>query len=198
MSLLETYNCKKCGQCSTFVERDEDTGLFYYDKRVGRRIHESKVPEHNGTEDQMYFPDFHGDSTYWHKYESVFSYDYPDTIKCPTCKKQTEKRASIYYFSVGNGRNSYASMKERQRYAMEGMDKKQAEQFYSESIEGSKKRQKSGGQHYKKVTPNYEVLREQGQVRKLNDQERANKIENLKRINQVITKEGKLGKPPRK
>ena len=37
-AILETYNCKKCGQCSTFIERSEDTGLFYYEKRVGRKI----------------------------------------------------------------------------------------------------------------------------------------------------------------
>ena len=124
--------------------------------------------------------------------------EYFDTIKCPTCKKKTQPRSSIYYFSVGEGRNSYKSLKERQRFAREGMDKKQAEQFLKESCEASKDRVKSGEQHYKKVVPNYEVLREQGQVRKLNDQERANKIQNLKQINQAVTKDGTIGKASRK
>tara|TARA_R110002110_G_scaffold239686_5_gene455682 strand:- start:2095 stop:2691 length:597 start_codon:yes stop_codon:yes gene_type:complete len=198
MSLLETYECKKCGPCSTFVERDEETGLFYYDRKVGRKIHEDKVPKFDGTEDYYYSPDWNGDSAYWYKYESVYTYDYPDNIKCPTCKRKTGQRASIYYFSVGSGRNSYASLKERQRYAHEGMDKKQAEQFYKESVEASKERIKTGDQHYKKVVPNYEVLRKQGQVRRLNDQERANKIQNLKQTNQAITKDGTIGKASRK
>ena len=124
--------------------------------------------------------------------------EYFDTIKCPTCNKKTQPRVSIYYFSVGEGRNSYKSLKERQRFAREGMDKKQAEQFLKESCEASKDRVKSGDQHYKKVVPNYEVLREQGQVRKLNDQERANKIQNLKQINQAVTKDGTIGKASRK
>ena len=198
MSLLETYECKKCGPCSTFVERSEETGLFYYEARVGRKIHEDKVPTFDGTEDFCYSPDWDGDSTYWHKYEKVWSMEYFDTIKCPTCKKKTQPRSSIYYFSVGEGRNSYKSLKERQRFAREGMDKKQAEQFLKESCEASKDRVKSGDQHYKKVVPNYEVLREQGQVRKLNDQERANKIQNLKQINQAVTKDGTIGKASRK
>jgi hypothetical protein len=197
-AILETYNCKKCGQCSTFIERSEDTGLFYYEKRVGRKIHEDKVPKHDGTEDYNYYPDWDGDSTYWHKYEKVWSMEYFDTIECPTCKKETDKRASIYYFSVGEGRNSYKSLKERQRYARDGMDKAQAEQFLKESCEASKDRVKSGEQHYKKVVPNYEVLRQQGKVKRLNDQQRADKIQNLKNINRSVTKDGTIGKASRR
>jgi hypothetical protein len=78
------------------------------------------------------------------------------------------------------------------------MDKKQAEKFYQESCEASKERVKSGGQHYKKVVPNYKVLAEQGQVRRLNDQERADKIQNLKNTNRVLTKDGTIGKASRK
>ena len=198
-SLLETYNCKHCGtRSSVFVERSDQTGLFYYEKKVGRKIHEDKVPNYDGTEEWSYCPDWQGDSTYWHKYEKVWSMDYFDTIECPCCKKETEKRVSIYYFSVGEGRNSYKSLKERARFAHEGMDKKQAEKFYQESCEASKERVKSGEQHYKKVVPNYKVLAEQGQARRLNDQESANKRENLKRTNASVTKDGTIGKAARR
>ena len=198
-SLLETYNCKHCGtRSSVFVERSDETDLFYYEKKVGRRIHEDKVPEHDGTEDWSYQPDWQGDSTYWHKYEKVWSMDYFDTIECPSCKKETEKRVSIYYFSVGEGRNSYKSLKERARFAHEGMDKKQADQFLEEACQSSKDRVKSGDQHYKRVVPNYKVLAEQGKARRLNDQESANKRENLKRTNASVTKDGTIGKAARR
>ena len=198
-SLLETYNCKHCGtRSSVFVERSDQTGLFYYEKKVGRKIHEDKVPNYDGTEEWSYYPDWQGDSTYWHKYEKVWSMDYFDTIECPSCKKETEKRVSIYYFSVGEGRNSYKSLKERARFAHEGMDKKQAEKFYQESCEASKERVKSGDQHYKRVVPNYKVLAEQGKARRLNDQESSNKRENLKRTNASVTKDGTIGKAARR
>jgi hypothetical protein len=197
--LLETYYCKKCDEkTSYFVTREEETGLFWYEKKVGRKIHEDKVPTVDGSEGFTYSPDWDGDTTYWHKYERVYTYDYPDTVKCKHCKKKTEKRASIYYFSVGNGRNSYAALKERQRYAMDGMDKKQAETFYKEAIQASKERMETGNQHYKKIVPDYEVLRARGEVRKLNDQETANKIETLKRANQLITKDGTIGRGRKK
>ena len=197
-AILESYNCKNCGPCSTFVERSDETGLFYYEKRVGRKIHEDKVPFHDGTEEWSYHPDWENDCTYWHKYVREWSMEYFDTIQCPTCKKETEKRASIYYFSVGEGRNSYKSLKERARYAHEGMDKKQADQFLEESCQASKDRVKSGDQHYKRVVPNYKVLAEQGKARRLNDQESANKIENLKRTNASVTKDGTIGKASRR
>tara|TARA_R110002094_G_scaffold107519_1_gene105797 strand:+ start:1111 stop:1719 length:609 start_codon:yes stop_codon:yes gene_type:complete len=197
--ILESYNCKKCDKVTSyFVTRDDDTGLFWYEKKVGRKIHEDKIPEFDGSEEVTYSPDWDDDPTYWHKYEAVYTYDYPDTVKCKHCKKKTEKRASIYYFSVGNGRNSYAAKRERQRYAMDGMDKKQAEQFYKESIEASKERVKSGDQHYKKIVPHYETLEKEGIVKRNNDQETANKIETLKRANQQITKDGTIGRGVRK
>jgi hypothetical protein len=197
--LLETYNCKHCGtKSSIFVERSDETGLFWYEKKVGRKIHEDKVPEHDGTEDWSYQPDWQGDSTYWYKYEKEWSMDYFDTIKCPNCKRKTEKRASIYYFSVGEGRNSYKSLKERMRYAHEGMDKKQAEKFYKESCEASKDRVKSGDQHYKRVVPNFKVLEQEGLAKRVSDEQSLKNRENLKQANISITKDGTIGKANRR
>mgnify|MGYP000011524386 CR=1 FL=1 len=196
--LLETYNCKHCGtRSSVFVERSDETGLFYYEKKVGRRIHEDKVPEHDGTEDWSYQPDWQGDSTYWHKYEKVWSMDYFDTIECPCCKKETEKRVSIYYFSVGESRNSHSSLKERMRYAHEGMDKKQAETFYNESIEASKKRVKTGDQHYKKVGVDWKQLEQKGDVKRNSPEQASKNRETLKKANITYTKDGTIGRGSR-
>jgi hypothetical protein len=198
-AILETYNCKKCGtKSSAFIERSDETGLFWYEKKVGDKIHEDDVPTHDGTLDHSYYPDYEGDPNYWYKYEKEWSMDYFDTIECPCCKAETEKRVSIYYFSVGEGRNSYRSLKERMRFARDGMDKKQAEKFYKESVEASKERVKSGSEHYKRVVPNYKVLAEQGQARRLNDQERADKIQNLKKVNVSLTKDGNIGRSSRR
>jgi hypothetical protein len=120
----------------------------------------------------------------------------PDVVKC-SCGAIADRLVTGAP-DIKHGRNSYHALKERRRYAIEGMDKKQAEKFYQESCEASKERVKSGGQHYKKVVPNYKVLAEQGQVRRLNDQERADKIQNLKNTNRVLTKDGTIGKAPRK
>jgi hypothetical protein len=120
----------------------------------------------------------------------------PDLVKC-SCGS-TADRLVTGAPDIKHGRNSYHAMRERRRYAIEGMDKKQAETFYNESIAATKERVKSGHQHYKKVSPNYKVLAQQGQVRKLNDQETANKVQNLKNNNRVLTKDGTIGKAARK
>ena len=120
----------------------------------------------------------------------------PDVVKC-SCG-HTADRLVTSAPDIKHGRNSYHAKRERRRYAIEGMDKKQAETFYNESMAATKERVKSGHQHYKKVVPNYKVLAEQGQVRKLNDQERADKIQNLKNTNRILTKDGTIGKAARK
>lgn len=131
--------------------------------------------------------------------ETNYGKHLPDKVKCSSCKKKSAEFFVETAPSIKNGRNSYQAMKERRRYAVEGMDKKQAEQFYEESIQASKERiSKGGDSHYKKIVPNYEQLAKTGQVKRLNDQERANKIERLKRANQQLTKDGTIGKKPRK
>tara|TARA_Y100001938_G_scaffold126710_1_gene178894 strand:- start:1706 stop:2263 length:558 start_codon:yes stop_codon:yes gene_type:complete len=130
-------------------------------------------------------------------YEEVeYGDEPPEKVKC-SCGSIADRIVSNAP-SVKHGLNSYHSLKERRRYAKEGMDKKQAETFYKESIEATKDRVKTGHQHYKKVVPNYEVLAKHGYARKLNDQERANKIQNLKNVNRALTKDGTIGKASRK
>ena len=74
------------------------------------------------------------------------------------------------------------------------MDKKQGDKFLNESIEASKKRRKDGSQHYAKVVPNYEVLAKEGSVKRLNDKERAEKREIMKKVNSSLTKDSTLGR----
>ena len=95
---------------------------------------------------------------------------------------------------IKHGRNSYHALKERQRYHHYGMDKKQGDKFLEESIAATRKRRKSGGQAYAKVVPNYEVLAQQGAVRKLNDSEVAEKKREMKNVNATLTKDGSLGR----
>ena len=121
----------------------------------------------------------------------------PNTVKCNNCGDIADRLVAGPP-DIKHGRNSYHAKKERMRFAHEGMDKKQATKFYEESIAASKERVKSGDQHYKKVVPNLKVLEEQGQIRRLNDRERADKIKNLKDTNRALTKDGTIGKASRK
>jgi len=187
---LHTFKCSKCNF--------EETRRIHQEDLLWREF----VLVKEGTEEEIAKLDFaKGDDPreleVWE--DVIYGKDLPDVVKCNKCKK---KKAMFVPPSslptIKNSRNSYASLKERRRYAHEGMDKEQSEQFLKESVEASKERVKSGEQHYKKVVPNYEVLQKQGQVRRLNDQERADKIQNLKRTNQAITKDGTIGKASRK
>jgi len=99
---------------------------------------------------------------------------------------------------IKHGRNSYHAMRERRRYAIEGMDKKQAETFYKESIDSTKERVKSGHQHYKKVVPNFKVLEKQGVVKRRTKQDHTEAAQYLKNTNRVLTKDGTIGKASKK
>ena len=120
----------------------------------------------------------------------------PDDVKC-SCGGVAERLVGGAP-DIKHGRNSYHSMKERRRYAYEGMDKKQAEKFYKESIEASKERVKSGHQHYKKVVPNFKVLEQQGKVKRRTKQDHTDMAQHLKNTNRALTKDGTIGKASRK
>ena len=142
-------------------------------------------------------PDW-GDPRDYEVYEEVKYGDMPpNTVKCNNCGDVADRLVDGAP-TIKHGRNSYHAKKERMRFATEGMDKKAADKFYKESIEATKERVKTGEQHYKKISPNYKVLAEQGQCRKLNDQERANKIQNLKNTNSAVTRGGTIGKASRR
>ena len=120
----------------------------------------------------------------------------PDDVKC-SCGGIAERLVTDAP-DIKHGRNSYHSMKERRRYAIEGMDKKQAEKFYKESCEASKERVKTGDQHYKQVVPNFKVLEKQGVVKRRTKQDHTEMAQRLKENNRVLTKDGTIGKAARK
>tara|TARA_R100000231_G_scaffold136020_1_gene110968 strand:- start:335 stop:892 length:558 start_codon:yes stop_codon:yes gene_type:complete len=120
----------------------------------------------------------------------------PESVKC-SCGS-IANRIVTGLPSVKHGLNSHHSLKERRRYAYEGMDKKQAETFYKESIEATKNRVKTGDQHYKQVVPNFKVLEQQGLVKRRTQGDTQQQAQNLKDINRVLTKDGTIGKASRK
>jgi len=120
----------------------------------------------------------------------------PDVVKC-SCGSSADRLVTGAP-DIKHGRNSYHAMKERRRYAIEGMDKKQAETFYNESIAATKERVKSGHQHYKKVVPNFKVLEQQGVVKRRTKQDHTEAAQYLKNANRVLTKDGTIGKAARK
>ena len=121
----------------------------------------------------------------------------PDMVKCNNCGDVADRLVDDAP-QIKHGRNSYHSMKERRRFHMEGMDKKQAEKFYKESCEASKERVKTGDQHYKQVLPNFKVLEKQGVVKRRTKQDHTEMAQRLKENNRVLTKDGTIGKASRK
>ena len=120
----------------------------------------------------------------------------PDVVKC-SCGGIADRLVGGAP-DIKHGRNSYHAKKERMRFATEGMDKKQAEKFYKESCEASKERIKTGDQHYKRVIPNMKVLEAQGKVTRVADGQATKNREDLKKFNVNLTKDGTIGKGPRK
>lgn len=117
----------------------------------------------------------------------------PNTVKCNNCGDIADRLVAGPP-DIKHGRNSYHSLKERMRYAHEGMDKKQAEKFYNESIEATRKRIKTGDQHYKKVVPNFKVLEKEGVVKRRTQGDAQQQAQNLKDMNRSLTKDGTITK----
>jgi len=120
----------------------------------------------------------------------------PDVVKC-SCGSNADRLVTGAP-DIKHGLNSYHAKKERMRYAIQGMDKKQAEKFYKESCEASKERMKTGDQHYKQVVPNFKVLEKQGVVKRRTKQDHTEMAQRLKENNRVLTKDGTVGKAARK
>jgi hypothetical protein len=116
----------------------------------------------------------------------------PDVVDCQ-CGGKGERLVDDAPM-IKHGRNSHHAKKERMRYAMEGMDKKQGDKFLTESIEATKKRIKTGDQHYKKVVPNFKVLEKEGVVTRRTKSDAQQQAQNLKDMNRSLTKDGTIGK----
>ena len=186
---LHTFKCSKCNF--------EETRRIHQEDLLWREFVLVKEP----TEKEIAKLDFaKGDDPreleVWE--DVIYGKELPDVVKCNKCKKKKAMIVPPTDFTIKHGRNSIHAKKERMRFDRDGMDKQQSEQFLKEACEASKERQKSGEEHYARMVPNYEVLREQGKVRKLTDEESARKRKYLKDANIKLTKEGTIGKITRR
>lgn len=84
--------------------------------------------------------------------------------------------------------NSFNNRQRERKFHEYGMNKKQAENFYKESMQASKERIATMGEVYKRVDPNPTELAAMGRAKKLNDKETAAKKETAKKVNAELVK----------
>ena len=184
--MLLTYYCPKCDF--------QDVRKFYIEDKVYK---EEQLVKSLTQEEIDNLPEW-DDPRMYEEYKTVeYGEKPPKTINCSKCSKSIERDEDDFP-EIKEGINSISKMKERRRYAQYGMDKKQATTFYNEAIQASKERVKSGGQHYKRVVPNPQVLEKMGLAKKLDSKSAQESKQFLKDINRKLTKDGTLGKAGRK
>jgi len=180
--MIIDYYCKKCDKVHV--------RSFY----IEDKIYKEEVLVKSLTQEEIDALPEWDDPRLYEEYKTVEHGDLPpEKLKCLECNRVMVRHMEDLPL-LKEGINSMSSLKERRRYAINGMDKQQATKFYNESIEASKERMKSGGQHYKKVVPNFEVLVKEGKAKKLSSDKAANSKEYLKKLNIQLTKDGTIGK----
>ena len=88
----------------------------------------------------------------------------PQRMKCPTCKSDG-KRVLYAPATIFKGSGWH---KTKKKVRDQFNDKSIARKFAEESIEASKKRMKSGGEHYSRMVPNWDKLENLGEVKRKN------------------------------
>jgi hypothetical protein len=94
----------------------------------------------------------------------------PSRRKCPECNKSAKRFYNVEINAKIGGVTEKTKRMGRD-FAEHGYNKQQANQFYENSIENSKERQKTGWQHYKAYEPDFKVLEKQGVVRRTSDKQ---------------------------
>lgn len=84
--------------------------------------------------------------------------------------------------------NCFTNRQRERKFHEYGMNKRQAENFYKESMQASKERIATMGEVYKEVVPDMNHMRNTGKVKKLNDKDSAAKRERLKKVNVELRK----------
>ena len=184
--MLLTYYCPKC--------EFQDVRKFY----IEDKIYKEEVLVKSLTQEEIdNLPEW-DDPRLYEEYDTVeYGERPPETVKCTKCNKKIGRDEDDIP-GIMEGRNSISKLKERQRYAQYGMDKKQANTFYNEAIQASKERVKSGGQHYKRFVPNGPALEKMGLAKKLDSKKSQHSKQFLKDVNRKLTKDGTIGKAGRK
>jgi len=113
--------------------------------------------------------------------------DLPMSPPCSFCGSSKTSKLIPEFDGWMKG-NCFTNRERERKFHMKGLNRKQAENFYKESIEASKERISTMGEVYKKVDPDIDHLRNTGQIKKINDKQRAEKIENLKKANIELQK----------
>lgn len=111
----------------------------------------------------------------------------PTRRKCPKCHKSAKRFYNVEINAKIGGITEKTKRVGRE-FAEKGFNKQQAHEFYETHIEASKRRQKTGFQHYKAYEPNFEVLEKQGRARKTGNVEK--KIKNVETLHKELAKRG--------
>ena len=116
-------------------------------------------------------------------------------IRCPVCGDWAERQYARPGESPGaifKGFGWYTNKSRDRKYAEKGMDKQEANRFLEQEIRNSQKRMESGGQHYKRMVPNYKNLHKQGVVKQVSDKEAIRKREASKKMTEEAYKKAGL------
>lgn len=113
--------------------------------------------------------------------------DLPMSPPCSLCGSNKTSKLIPEFDGWMKG-NCFTNRERERRFHENGLNKRQAENFYKESMQASKERVATMGEVYKKVDPDIGHLRNTGQIKKLNDKQRSEKIENLKKTNIELQK----------
>lgn len=109
----------------------------------------------------------------------------PKRRKCPQCEKWCNRVFTpTFVHFLGAGWETNIS-KNAKRFK-QGMDKQEADKFLNDSIEASKKRMKSGDEHYKTMVPyGLEEWEKQGKIKRISEKE----AKKRKKVAEKLTKE---------
>lgn len=173
------YYCDKCDHVTALELIPIDVNAKgYVNTKAG---YYTKVLVSSLTEEEVKALPLEKDPRDFEVYEDYFFKVIPDKFLCELCHSKIELK--IEQFEGWCKGNCFTNRERERKFYEKGMDKQQASEFYKESIEASKERRKSGGQHYKKVDPDLKKLREHGIIRKTADSRAAAKRQAIKEIN---------------
>ena len=104
------------------------------------------------------------------------------------CKRTWENPPGLKF--IGEG--WYVTDARKERFQKEGYDKENAKEFYEENIKSSKRRMKSGGEHYTPMKPNLPWMEEKGLVKKVSNKKGKQKMKRARKLTQEAYDKGGL------
>lgn len=113
--------------------------------------------------------------------------DLPMSPPCSHCGSNKTSKIIPEFEGWMKG-NCFTNRQRERRFHEYGMNKKQAENFYKESMQASKERISSMREVYKDVVPDMNHMRKTERVKKLSDKDSAAKKERLKKVNIELQK----------